>query len=376
MDHWENFWKETWERTRARHEAWWNHEGFVLHVTAPADHPRLPVPSPKWLLQSGIDTDYPLTGNEPVSEEDAWLNPERRAALAELAMARTYYGAEAFPFFDTHIGPGSVGMFLGAVVEFADSTVWYHPCLEGPATDAPHYAFDPQNDWFLKHKALIEAGLARRDGRYLIGMPDLIENVDTLSALRGATTFMIDLLEEPEWVEEKVAEINQVFFDSFDALYDLIKDPWGGNAFSAFNIWGPGKTAKIQCDLGAMISPRMYKRFVIPALEEQANWLDYSMFHLDGTQAMVHLDSLLAIENLDAIEWTPQAGKPGGGDPCWWEMYHRILDAGKSVQAVYMTPPDVIPMLEEFGPKGLYMMVEARTEAEARALEEAVEAYR
>ncbi len=36
-----------------------------------------------------------------------------------------------------------------------------------------------------RRMALIEEGLHRSEGRYLIGIPDMIENLDTLSALRG-----------------------------------------------------------------------------------------------------------------------------------------------------------------------------------------------
>ena len=39
---------------------------------------------------------------------------------------------------------------------------------------------------------------------------------------------------------------------------------------------------------------------------EQCRWLDHSLYHLDGTQALHQLPALLAIEELDAIEWTPQ----------------------------------------------------------------------
>ena len=68
------------------------------------------------------------------------------------------------------------------------------------------------------------------------------------------------------------------------------------STFGAFGIWAPGKTAKLQCDASAMFSPDMFQRFVVPSLTEQCEWLDYSMYHLDGSQAMCHLDALLGID--------------------------------------------------------------------------------
>lgn len=358
---WDRFWSDKWARTRERFAAWWRQDGLIVHITAPLDRPRAASAPP------------PLA--EPNTLTDAWLDPAWRVWRAEQEMAHTYYGGDAFPYFDTQIGPGSLGIFLGATPQFAPDTVWYEPCIADP-DNHPAPRFDARSAWLLKHTALIEAGLRASQGQYLVGMPDLIENVDTLAALRGTQPLMYDMIERPEWVAARVADINQAYYQAFDLLFDLIRDPWGGNAFSAFKIWGPGRTAKVQCDASALISPRMFGDFVVPALTEQCAWLDYSMYHLDGTQAIVHLDALLAIEPLAAVEWTPQAGRPQGGSPLWFDLYRQVLDAGKSVQAILVEPQEVLPLLDAVGTKGVYVMTEAATEAEARALEDAVEAYR
>ena len=38
---------------------------------------------------------------------------------------------------------------------------------------------------------------------------------------------------------------------------------------------------------------------------EQAEYVDYAMFHLDGPEALPHLDLLLDIPNLNGIQWQP-----------------------------------------------------------------------
>ena len=40
-------------------------------------------------------------------------------------------------------------------------------------------------------------------------------------------------------------------------------------------------------------------------------WLDYPSLHLDGTQCLCHLDHILDIESLKAVEWTPNTDEPG-----------------------------------------------------------------
>jgi len=125
-----------------------------------------------------------------------------------------------------------------------------------------------------------------------------------------------------------------------------------------------------------MFSPEMFTQFVVPALTKQCEWLDHSMFHLDGTQCIDKLDALLAIDALDAVEWTPQAGIEGGGDERWFDIYRRILTAGKSAQAIGVTVEELKPLLDAVGPKGMYIMMWPASMAEAEEALAIAEPYR
>jgi hypothetical protein len=208
----------------------------------------------------------------------------------------------------------------------------------------------------------------RAAGRYLVGCPDLIENVDVLGSLRGMENLCLDMMERPNWVERRIHELNEVWFAAYQRIYDRIRLPDGSSAFGAFCLWGPGKVAKVQCDASAMFSPAMYRQFVLPALQSQCAWLDQSLYHLDGTQAMAHLDALLEIEALEAIEWTPQAGIESGGHPRWYDLYRRILSAGKSVQVVNVTHEEISPLLDAIGTDGVYVLTTFANDADAERL--------
>ena len=345
-------WKPDWPEAKANLIKWWEHQGLALCVTAPRKKPVEKVPEPE----------------KPADLLASWIDPAYRCSKAEHEMANTFYGGEAFPYFDVLLGPGSLGTFLGARPGFTDRTVWYDPCIADPDSYGP-IRFDPKgNKWWDVHLALVDEGLRRAKGRYLVGMPDLIENIDTLAAMRGTEPLLMDLIERPAWVKSRVEEINTAFFAAFDGIYQKIRADDGGNAFAAFRIWGPGRTAKVQCDFSCMISPEMFGEFVAPALAAQCQWLDYSLYHLDGTTAVQHLDALLEIEALDAIQWTPQAGKPGTGSPEWYGLYRRIKAGGKSVQALGVAPDELRPLLDAVGPEGLFVSVQAPDEAAAREL--------
>lgn len=127
-----------------------------------------------------------------------------------------------------------------------------------------------------------------------------------------------------------------------------------------------------------MLSPEAFAEFVVPLLGEQCAWLDYSVYHLDGTDCIRHLDHLLAIEELNAVQWSVQSRDdlPGPGDPHWYGLYKRILRAGKSVQIAGVELRQVMPLLDALGPDGVFLAVDCECEHKAREIEEMAENYR
>ncbi|MBN1553792.1 MAG: hypothetical protein JXA11_03540 [Phycisphaerae bacterium] len=341
-------WKENWEQTKRRFLGWWNRKDLVVSFASYGGIPTTDAPHE-------VVPEIP----DPPSREAGYLDVENRVRRNHYKLSRDWFPAETLPLANTMMGPGSLALFLGSEPGFAESTVWFKPCLQDveKPEELPPLKFNPESRWWklTEETHRRQAELAR--GKYLAAYPDLVENVDILAALRDPQKLMFDLIERPEWVERSVMEINRAFFEAVDRLYEIIRQPDGSSAFAAFGVWGPGKVAKVQCDASAMFSPAMFRRFVMPALTEQCDWLDHSLYHLDGTQAMCHLDALLEIESLGAIEWTPQTSIERGGNPRWFDMYKRILAAGKCVQAIGVKPEEVIPLLDAVGPEGMYLFV-------------------
>jgi hypothetical protein len=348
-----------WPQIRDKLLRWWRREGLALCLRW--RRPQAP---------AGLTPPPP-----PADFLAKWTDPAYRRARSAYDLAATFHAAECFSHFDTNLGPGSLGAMLGARPEFSKSTAWYAPCISDPDTHPPLRLATEGNRWWDIHSGLIDAGLSLAAGRYPVAMPDLIEGLDILAALRGTEALLMDLLERPAWVHERLAEINEAYFAAFDPLYEKIRFD-GGNAFCVFMIWGPGRTAKVQCDLSCMISRKMFGQFVAPYLTAQCRRLDHVLYHLDGTTALQHLEALLAIEGIHAIQWTPQAGQPGGGDKCWYDLYRRIQRAGKAVQATGVRPEEVVPLIEALGPAGLFIMTWARSQEEGTKLLDATAQYR
>ena len=347
-------WKDDWPQSQQRLLRWWRCEGPAVLIHAPLDTPRRDIAAPE----------------PPDTLRERWIDPDYRARRTEARLAATYFGGDAIPHADTQVSAGDLAPMLGARWDYAPTTVWFTPCIDDPDTHPPLH-IDRDNEEYRALRGIIEANRARAGDRYLVCMPDLIENMDILAALRDPQTLMMDLIERPAWVEGSIERINQAYFQIFDEFFELIRDADGGNVFAAFQIWGPGKTAKVQCDASAMFSTDMFNQFVLPALRAQCDWLDYSVYHLDGPEATHHLESLLSIDSLNAIQWQPGARNAPPDDATWHDMLRHILAGGKGVH-LSAPPQRVEPLLEALGPAGVYIRTHCETEAEARALEQRV----
>ena len=361
-------WKPNWEETRKRMIGWWEHKDLVVQLSTnwTVGKPELTEP-----VYGPIEDPNPAKGVKSFYTDGKW-----RAKYNTHRLSQGLYYQETMPIADIMIGPGSLALFLGCEPGLTYETVWYNPRFQHHPNPEE---FNPlefiHSEWWDYTLDLCKEGMKEADGNYLVGFPDLVENVDILASLRDAQTLMIDMVERPQWIKDSVMEINQVWFKVYDDLFEIIRDEEGGSCWGAFGIWSPGKTAKLQCDAAAMFSPRMFRKFVVDGIREQCQFVDTSMFHLDGPECICQLDNLLAIEELDAIEWTPGAGHPGGADERWHELYRRILDAGKSVQVVQIGPDEIIPLLDKFGGAGMHLLSYCDTPEQYEKLSKDLEPY-
>jgi len=303
--------------------------------------------------------------------EQRWFDPHWRSRDIHYQLAHSCLGADIIPVADTNLGPCSLAAILGAGMEPGEETVWIRP--DPSIGDQIH--IDPSNRWLKAHMELLKACKGLAEGRYFVGCPDLCEGLDVLVALRGAEPVFMDMGERPQILEMQLRQINKIYLEVFEQIYQIIQVD-GEMAFCYFSIWSPGRVAKLQCDVSGMISPKDFRRFAIPYLREQCQCLDYTLYHLDGVDALRHLDAILEIEPLKAIQWTPGAGQPQGGDPAWYGLYRRIRKAGKAVMASWVRIDQLMPLLDAVGPDGMAVLVDFRSEDQIEQAAKIADRYR
>ncbi len=338
------------EEAKERVDAWWR--GQVLDrvpikVYAPLSPARSPEPAPQDLERWRID-------------------PELVIPRLEAYVTDTYWGGEALPV----VFPAAIGMvailaaYLGCPYRFLDTqTAWAAPIIDD-WQDAPPLEFDPASKWWRSSAELLAAAAERAPGRFYVGLPDLNGPGEILARLRGTERLLVDLLDDPTPLRPALDRINFTWFRYYEACVGLIHQHIEGSIYW-MGIWSLTPSTDLQCDFSCMISPEMFDELFLPPLRQQTEWVDRTIYHLDGPNAVRHLDSLLALPKLDGIQWVPGAGAPPMRD--WVDLCRRILEAGKLLY-IECTPSEVEFLLARLPHEGLLLSTHCGSREQAEEL--------
>ena len=352
--------KEDWEKAKKRHEAFWHQE--VIDRCCAAIH----VNNTKYVDVGSGDRRVPGTDEERFLH---WTDPERIIKRNREVMENSYYAGEAYPSIFVDLGAGGhAGFFKGAKHYFGDS-VWFFPSLEDPND----LEFDENSFLFKKTIELAKAFAEDSKGDYFVSMPDSTGNADALSHLMGPEELMPAMLEDPDAIQAALKKIECAYERVMKDVYDIVKDVnEGGSCIQWMQTWAPGMHAQMQSDMSVMISKDMFDEFIMPELTAQCELLDYPMYHFDGVEQCRHLDSLLSIKNLKAIQWTQVAGQK----PCteYFDVLKKIQAAGKSL-LIFAAKDQIQPIMENLSSKGLFLTCSADTKEEADEMLKCIEKW-
>jgi succinate dehydrogenase flavin-adding protein (antitoxin of CptAB toxin-antitoxin module) len=308
------------QRALERNEAFWEgalDQGPLIWVTV-LDAVPGPVPSPA----------------EPAVEAEMWTDVDYVIAAAEHALSRTYYAGDALPVYNPWLGPDQLAAWLGAdiLLKPKDFTSWVTPFVDDWAR-FPNLAIDPDNRWWILYLEIVRASVKAGRGKWITAYPDLHTGIDGLSAIRGPERLLVDLLERPGEIKRAMAQMTEQFKFVVDTVSEIVL-PSGQGTSNWTMGWSSGRFLCIgQNDFTCMISPAMFDEFCFEDTLETTDYVDRSIYHLDGPDAVRHLPRILEIESLDCVQWIHGAGQPSASH--WLELLKRIQDAGKSVQVYY-----------------------------------------
>jgi hypothetical protein len=283
---------------------------------------------------------------------------------ALLGAERTYYAGESIPSFMLSFGPDEIAVFCGAQLEWSSDsgdTNWSKPCIE-KWDDAFPIVLQQDHPLWQRMLAFYKRASERMAGKMLITPPDLHTNMDLLSAMRGPQRLCIDLLERPETIDRAMIDARAVF----PVLWEGISKEGRMNERGYVNtIYSMEGTAFLQCDFAALIGPSMFKRWVLPALEEEADIVKHVVYHWDGPSALVHTDLLIQCKGLHTLSFVP--GDGNGTHINFLHVLKRVQAGGKAVQ-VWGTPEEMKALHRELRPEKTMYCTTTATQAEADEL--------
>lgn len=277
-----------------------------------------------------------------------------------------FFGGESMPALMPNFGPDQWAGFLNAKMTLAPEmdTSWVKP-LYHDADEIVELAIDPDNRWWKAVVDLTELAAQHGAGKFILSTIDTHSNLDCLSALLSPVQLCLDLVERPDAVLRALQQVDALYDSVYKTIHQAGRmDEFGSTSW--LDMWCEDKTQAVQCDFAYLISPEHFRRYALPSLEYEINYLDQAVYHMDGPGQIRHLDDLLALPHLHTIQWVPGAGQPPA--PVWIDMLQKIQNAGKSVQ-VLVTVEELKSIYSQLAPEKTYYWVQnCASESEARAL--------
>jgi 5-methyltetrahydrofolate--homocysteine methyltransferase len=314
-----NFSPDRWRQIKATYQKWWENKidrpltGVFLYGRDPGR----------------LEPDTPLLSQKTCTF--LHIPAEKLVDRLDYELSKYEFLGDCFPYVNLDaFGPGVLAAFCGARLDNSSGGVWFHAEKISEISDI-HIKFDPDNKWFIRIKDICKAAMDRWQGQVLVGMPDLGGTMDVLATFRTTENLLMDLIDSPEEVTRLMWEIHHAWHRAYEEINSVLQ-PYNPGYSDWSRIYSDKPCYVLQSDFSYMISPSMFDEFVKPELQESCRMLSHTLYHLDGVGELAHLDSLLKIEELDAVQWIPGAGRPSQKE--WPEVYQKIAAAGKKIQII------------------------------------------
>ena len=332
--------KADYEQTKQRIEAFWERE----LIDRPVVQFYLTKPLEEWV---------PLPTSQHTTPADRWLDAEYQAELALASLSNQEFLGDSLPVAHPNLGPEVFSAFYGCTIEFGDyGTSWTSPILHDWG-DADRLRFDWNSPYLAKLHEMTDALLAAGAGRFIVGMTDWHPGGDAIAAFRDPQQLALDMIDHTEEVRALLARVEADYFRVYDMFYEKLRA--AGQPITSWTrlLWD-GRYYIPSNDFSCMVSKAMFDDLFLPGIVNECRFLERSIYHLDGPGALRHLDSLLAIPELNAIQWVPGAGREEFYR--WIPVFRKVQAAGKGLQ-VNCRLTEIDKVIETLDPHGLYLAV-------------------
>ena len=328
---------------------WWNHEEQG---------------KPLFLMTVGKDASSPAPDTDDL--ERYWYDIDLAVVRAMWGMEHTAYYGVALPSHMPALGSAAMAAALGAEMQYVDKrTMWAHPTCR-TLDDALGVTWDHSLRGCHYLREVTRRSAALSHGHHYVAPFPLEGAADTLAGIYGTEKLMMDMLSRPAEVKRALEHLKRLWIEAFNDIQALIASGGNEGYIGWAGIWAPGSTFPLQEDNSYMVSDAVFHEFYLPHIYDIVEAMDYALWHLDGiASARSHLDTLLSIPRLRAIQWVPDPGREEIRE--WYDLIRHILSKGKSVE-VFASYEEVEDLVANVGTRGLLIGVNNVTHEEVQRL--------
>jgi hypothetical protein len=330
--------KPDFEKSRARYDAFWHREII--------DRPP-------------VDIQYNKPDAKPVpvktykTWDEKWLDVDFRSEQQAAWLENTVYAADSMPIAWPNLGPEIYSAWCGCEYHFTEFSGWSQPMVHDWDRDISNARLDMNHPLFKLCERYTKNLLELGKGKFMTGLTDFHSGGDHVAALRDPQQLAIDMVESVEHVQAELVLSQTEYFMAYDYFYNMIKSAGSFACSWMYSLFGEGKFYIPSNDFSCMISKRMFDEVFLEGIIAECRFFDQSIYHLDGPGALRHLDSLLDIKELDAVQWVCGAGNEGYAR--WVDVYQRIQRAGKGL-TLGITLEELPMVFETLKPEGVFFV--------------------
>jgi hypothetical protein len=294
--------------------------------------------------------------------KDKWFDETYQIERFMLQVRGKRYLGETFPVYWPNLGPSIFAAYYGCPLEFGEVTSWTTPILDDYSKAV---TLDRQNEYLLKIESLTRAALEMAPGRFIVGYTDMHAGLDWVAALRGTERLCLDLIDNPDPILPLIRQVTADFLQTWDH-YDAILKAAGQPSITWMGIPSFGKLHIPSCDFASLISTPQFRDYSLPAIYEEVQPMTHNIFHVDGRGVARHLDLILELPNVQAIQWVQGVGRDQAIMQ-WVPLIRRIQAAGKSV-VVDLDPSELEDFMAAVRPEGILLTMATDEEEQERAI--------
>jgi hypothetical protein len=285
----------------AMHEAFWK--------SSPASHPAASfrVVPDFFFSRHFKAAEHLLVPNKKISPgmlvvDDFLPDYERMFQTAEELGQDAFWTAEPFT------GIPWMEAILGCDVYAGEESFISKPWMKS-LDDLEKIRLDRENPWYKKYMEFTRKLVELSRGRFPIGQPIMRGPSDMVGAIMGQTEMVFAFADEPERLKEFFLKVTDVFIQVIGEQKKLVPLFHGGSSMGFYHVYCPGTSIWYQEDLSAIMSPALYREFLLEPERRICEGHDYTAIHLHPSSFFL-LDELLANDWLKAVEVNKDVGGP------------------------------------------------------------------